>query len=144
MSGARPAPFEALGGEPAVRALAERFYDLMDSLPEARGIRDLHPPDLSESREKLFLFLCGWLGGPPLYVQRFGHPRLRGRHMPFPIGDAERDQWMLCMKQALQEQVTDAALCEHLEQAFTRTANHMRNRCSGGGGGFQIVGGRGS
>lgn len=121
-------PFERLGGAAGVRALVDRFYDLMDCLPEAYGIRKLHPADLSGSREKLYLFLTGWLGGPPLYIQRFGHPRLRARHLPFAIGETERDQWMLCMRQALDEQVTDAGLREHLQQALYRTADHMRNR----------------
>ena len=93
--------FEQIGGEEKVRALVDRFYDLMATLPEAAGILALHPPDLTSSREKLFLFLVGWLGGPPLYVQRYGHPRLRARHLPFPIGESERDQWLLCMRQAL-------------------------------------------
>ena len=83
------APFERIGGEEGVRALVDRFYDLMDTLPEAAGIRAMHPRDLRMSREKLYLFLVGWLGGPPLYVERFGHPRLRARHLPFPIGDSE-------------------------------------------------------
>ena len=87
-------PYERLGGEAAVRKLVDRFYDLMDALPEARGIRELHPPDLAGSRDKLFKFLSGWLGGPPLYVEEYGHPRLRARHLPFPIGEAERDAWL--------------------------------------------------
>lgn len=131
MSKELSSPFAPLGGKPGVRALVDRFYDLMDSLPEARVIRDLHPADLSGSREKFFLFLCGWLGGPQLYVEHYGHPRLRGRHMPFPIGDAERDQWLLCMNQTLEEQVGDERLRAQLISAFDRTANHMRNQ--GGG-----------
>ena len=79
-------PYERLGGEQAVRRLVDRFYDLMDTLPEAAGIRALHPEDLTDSREKLFMFLSGWLGGPPLYQMQYGHPRLRARHLPFPIG----------------------------------------------------------
>src|SRR2546423_1092878 len=89
--------YETVGGEQAVRRLVDRFYDLMDTLPEAAGIRALHPPALIGSREKLFLFLTGWMGGPPLYIERHGHPRLRARHLPFPIGEAERDQWLMCM-----------------------------------------------
>src|SRR5262249_52859567 len=105
----------------------DRFYDLMDSLPEARGIRDLHPPSLEGSRDKLYWFLVGWLGGPPEYVQRFGHPRLRARHMPFPIGDAERDAWVLCMRRALEETVPDRLLVEVLSGSLAKVADHMRN-----------------
>ena len=121
-------PYEQLGGEPGVRRLVERFYDIMDSLPEAAGIRAMHARNLKGSREKLFLFLSGWLGGPDLYSPRFGHPRLRARHLPFAIGMAERDQWMLCMKKALAEQDIPPELRDQLERAFAQTANHMRNR----------------
>ena len=123
-----PSPFEQLGGQSAVRALVDRFYDLMSSLPEARPILGMHPADLSSSRDKLFAFMCGWLGGPPLYVTQYGHPRLRARHLPFSIGDAERDQWMLCMGQALEELVDDEGLRAHLHRALERLAGHMRNR----------------
>lgn len=138
MSEALPGPFEALGGRPGVRALVDRFYDLMDSLDETRVIRALHPADLGESREKLFLFLCGWLGGPQLYIERYGHPRLRARHIPFPIGNSERDQWLLCMERALDEQVDDERLKAQLKSAFQQTANHMRNQGGGPGGGLKI------
>jgi truncated hemoglobin YjbI len=87
-----------------VRALVDRFYDLMDLEPAYAGIRALHPPTLDGSRDKLFWFLCGWLGGPNHYIERFGHPRLRARHLPYAIGIAERDQWMACMLQAMGEQ----------------------------------------
>ncbi len=121
-------PFQRLGGEPGVRALVDRFYDLMDLEPGYAALRALHPQDLSGSRDKLHWFLCGWLGGPDLYQQRFGHPRLRARHLPYAIGIAERDQWMACMLQALQEQAVDTALAERLAQAFFGTADWMRNR----------------
>lgn len=120
--------YEQLGGESGVRAIVDRFYDLMDELTEARIIRELHPKDLSESRDKLFMFLSGFYGGPSLYIQKHGHPMLRARHLPFPIGDQERDQWLLCMNQALDELVTDEKLIEHLKGTFARTADHMRNR----------------
>lgn len=121
-------PYERLGGEQAVRKLVDRFYDLMDSLPEAGQIRALHPEDLTGSRDKLFKFLSGWLGGPPLYEAEYGHPRLRARHLPFPIGDAERDAWLLCMEQALAETEMDELLRSHLLQSLRNTADHMRNR----------------
>jgi hemoglobin len=123
-----PTPYERIGGEPGLRRLVERFYALMDTLPEAWEIRRLHPQDLSGSRDKLFKFLSGWLGGPPLYWEEYGHPRLRARHLPFPIAERERDQWLLCMNQALDEQIEDAELREGLKRAFAQTADHMRNR----------------
>jgi hemoglobin len=121
-------PYERLGGEPAVRKLVDRFYELMDTLPEAEAIRALHPADLAGSRDKLFKFLSGWLGGPPLYIEEFGHPRLRARHLPFPIGAAERDAWLECMEQALAETEMEELLRAHLLQSLRKTADHMRNR----------------
>lgn len=125
-------PYLAIGGEPALRTLVRRFYELMDSQPETYAIRKLHPADLSGSEEKLFMYLSGWLGGPQLYAEKFGHPRLRMRHLPFAIGGAERDQWMQCMRQALREIVTDAALRSKLEQALAGLADHMRNQAEHG------------
>jgi hemoglobin len=121
-------PYVRLGGEEAVRRLVDRFYDLMDTLPEAADIRALHPEDLSGSRDKLFMFLSGWLGGPPLYQMEYGHPRLRARHLPFPIGDEERDEWLLCMERALAETEMEALLRMHLLQSLRNTADHMRNQ----------------
>lgn len=123
-----PTPYELIGGEPAVRALVQRFYTLMDSLPEVRPLRDLHAESLSDAEEKLFLFLSGWFGGPDLYVQRYGPPFLRARHLPFPIGVRERDQWLHCMRGALEEVVTDPSLRIRLFESFSALANHMRNR----------------
>jgi hemoglobin len=124
----QPAPiFERLGGEAGVRALVDRFYDLMDARPEAAPIRAMHASDLKTSRDKLFLFLVGWTGGPPLYVERYGHPRLRRRHLPFAIDSAARDQWLGCMRDALEHEVSDSLLREHLMGAFIRIADHMRN-----------------
>jgi len=127
-SGQAPTPFDSIGGEPGVRALVDRFYDLMDLEPAYKTLRSIHPPDLHGSRDKLFWFLCGWLGGPPHYVDRFGHPMLRARHLPFRIGIAERDQWMACMKQAMHEQRIDESLAERLAASFFDTADWMRNR----------------
>lgn len=121
-------PYERIGGEPTVRRLVKRFYELMDTLPEAYGIRKLHPADLSGSADKLYWFLSGWLGGPQLYVEKFGHPRLRGRHLPFPIGGNERDQWMLCMREAMAECIEDADIRAKLDKALTDLADFMRNR----------------
>lgn len=119
--------YQRIGGEAKVRQLVQRFYQLMDELPESYGIRKLHPADLKTSEDKLFMFLSGWMGGPPLFVEKFGHPRLRQRHLPFSIGDAERDQWMLCMTQALQEVVEDEALYRELLEALYKVADFMRN-----------------
>ena len=119
--------YQRIGGEAKVRQLVQRFYQLMDELPESYGIRKLHPADLKTSEDKLFMFLSGWMGGPPLFVEKFGHPRLRQRHLPFAIGDAERDQWMLCMTQALQEMVDDEVLRRELLAALYKVADFMRN-----------------
>jgi hemoglobin len=121
-------PYLRLGGEPAVRRLVKRFYELMDTLPEAYGIRKLHAADLSSAEEKLFMFLCGWLGGPQLYVEKFGHPKLRARHLPFPIASGEAEQWMLCMRQAMDEVITDDGLRASLDKSLNDLAYHMRNR----------------
>ncbi len=120
--------FEALGGEMAVRTLVDRFYDLMDLEPAYRELRAMHPTPLDSSRDKLHWFLCGWLGGPQHYVERFGHPRLRARHLPFSIGIAERDQWLACMRQAMTELAVEPRLAERLAEAFFNTADWMRNR----------------
>lgn len=121
-------PYALIGGEATVRALVKRFYDLMDTLPEAYGIRKLHPADLSGSEDKLYLFLSGWLGGPQLYVAKFGEPFLRRRHLPFPIGSDEAAQWMLCMRQAMSECIADEPLRAKLEKALHDLALHMRNQ----------------
>ncbi|MCD9229511.1 group II truncated hemoglobin [Ralstonia pseudosolanacearum] len=126
-SGQETLAFDLLGGEARVRELADRFYDLMDLEPAFAELRALHPPSLEGSRDKLFWFLCGWLGGPSHYIERFGHPRLRARHLPFEIGTRERDQWMRCMALAMQDLGIDDALQLRLMQAFWQTADWMRN-----------------
>ncbi len=90
-------PYALIGGESAILTLVDRFYFYMDSLPETQGIRSIHQPNLDSAKSKLFKYLSGWLGGPDLFVEEFGHPMLRARHLPFTIGESERDQWMLCM-----------------------------------------------
>lgn len=121
-------PFDWIGGEPVVRSLVDRFYDLMDLEPRYAALRAAHGPSLDDARDKLFWFLCGWLGGPQHYQDRFGHPRLRMRHMPFSIGILERDQWLDCMAQAMKELNIDADLQARLNQSFFQTADWMRNR----------------
>lgn len=120
--------FDWVGGEAKVRELVDRFYDLMDLEPAYGELRALHPTHLDGSRDKLFWFLCGWLGGPQHFVERFGHPRLRARHLPFPIGIKERDQWLACMDQAMQEVALDPTLVERLKESFFNTADWMRNK----------------
>ncbi|MBI1175112.1 MAG: globin [Sideroxydans sp.] len=120
--------YERIGGAEKIRELTHRFYQLMDELPEAHGIRKLHPRDLQGSEDKLFKFLSGWMGGPQLFIQEHGEPMLRRRHLPFPIGASERDQWLLCMDQALQEMVADVPLRNELITAFNKVADHMRNQ----------------
>jgi hemoglobin len=119
--------YQLIGGAPGLRALIDRFYDLMDASPEASKIRGFHAKSLKRSREKLFMFLSGWLGGPPLYVEKFGYPRLRMRHMPFSIGTVERDQWLWCMNRALDESQIDARIVEYLKARLAETADFMRN-----------------
>jgi len=120
-------PYELIGGEPAVKQLVHRFYELMDELPEAYAVRQLHPASLAGSEEMLFEYLSGWLGGPNLYIAKKGHPRLRMRHAPYAIGAKERDEWMLCMTQALTEQVGDKGFRQALLNQFSELASHMIN-----------------
>lgn len=121
-------PYELIGGEPSVRALVERFYDLMELEPGYARLRAVHGSTLESAREKLFMFLSGWLGGPSLYTDRYGHPMLRARHLPFAIGEIERDQWMACMKQAMEELEVAPELRSFLEKALFKTADWMRNQ----------------
>lgn len=120
--------YQMLGGESVLRQLTHRFYEIMDSLPESQGIRKMHPQDISTSEEKLFMFLSGWLGGPNLFIEKFGHPRLRARHLPFSIGKSERDQWMICMVQAFDDLKIEEPLRSELLHSLLNLADHMRNK----------------
>ncbi|MGV3569134.1 MAG: group II truncated hemoglobin [Ramlibacter sp.] len=120
-------PFERIGGEEKVRALVDRFYDLMDLEPRYAELRAAHGTELERARQNLFWFLCGWLGGPQHYTSRFGHPRLKMRHMPFKIGIAERDQWVEAMDQAMGEVGVEPDLRARLKESFMGTADWMRN-----------------
>jgi hemoglobin len=128
MSSPATTHYELLGGEAGIRRLVDRFYDIMDTAPEAATIRALHAASLKASREKLRLFLTGWTGGPPLYVEQRGHPRLRMRHLPFSIGARERDEWLWCMEQALAEHEMPSEVRTHLRERLHALADHMRNR----------------
>jgi hemoglobin len=123
-----PTLFEIIGGEARLRELVDRFYDLMDLEPRFADLRAMHPPSLDGSRDKLFWFLCGWSGGPNHFIERFGHPRLRARHLPFSIASKERDDWLRCMAQAMHELDMPQALQERLMHSFFQTADWMRNR----------------
>jgi hemoglobin len=123
-----PTLFDALGGEATLLKLVTRFYEVMDTDPRAAGIRAMHQEDLSEAREKLFLFLVGWSGGPQRYIERYGHPLLRRRHLPFAIGESERDQWMFCMVRAMHDIELEEALVVRLAQALWSVADFMRNQ----------------
>ena len=120
--------YALMGGEKTLIHLVERFYFYMDSLPEATDIRQMHAEDLTLTKQKLFKFLSGWLGGPDLFVQEYGHPRLRRRHFPFAIGETERDQWMLCMSYALKEIDMADELQQSLKQTLQQLATHMINK----------------
>ena len=121
-------PYERIGGEEAVRRLCNTFYQIMSDTPQTQLIRELHPDNLQISEDKLFMFLSGWLGGPPLFTDKFGHPRLRSRHMPFPITIEERDQWLDCMAQAVKTMEIETTFAEQLMASFLQTADFMRNQ----------------
>ena len=121
-------PFDQLGGEEGIRRLVDRFYDLMDASPEAAQIRSIHPKSLKQSREKLFMFLSGWSGGPQLYIESRGHPALRMRHAPFSIGETESSQWAWCIHKALDEMEIDAAVRDYLKSHFADATKFLKNR----------------
>ena len=121
-------PYDLIGGEQAILNWVDRFYFYMDSLPETQGRRAIHQPNLDSAKSKLFKYLSGWLGGPDLFVEEFGHPMLRARHLPFVIGESERDQWMLCMNKALDEMTIDPRLKTNLQNALQQLATHMINQ----------------
>jgi len=124
--------FELLGGSErgveVVRNLVETFYDIMDTDPKAAPIRAMHPADLTSSREKLFMFLTGWTGGPQLYIERYGHPMLRRRHLPFAVDESARDQWMYCMIRAMHQLEIEDSLMTKLAEQLYGVADFMRNQ----------------
>jgi len=128
MTDGGPNLYELIGGEAGVRKLVDRFYELVDTSPEAVQIRSLLPSSLERPREKLFMFLSGWSGGPQLYIGKYGHPRLRMRHMPFPIGETERDQWVWCIHKALDEMEIEAGVRDYRKAHFADAADFLRNR----------------
>ncbi len=126
-----PSLYDLIGGETGLRSLIDQFYDIMDSSPEAVTIRALHPKSLKLAREKLYMFLSGWSGGPALYTEKYGPPKLRQRHMPFSIGQIERDQWLWCMNKALDESQVHSAVISQLKFRFAEIADFMRNKSEG-------------
>lgn len=120
--------YEVIGGETRVREMVDRFYDLMELEPEFALLRSVHPPTLDNARDRLFWFLTGWMGGPDAYIERFGHPRLRARHMPFAIGTQERDQWLRAMAWAMEDVGIAEDLRLRLMESFYQTADWMRNK----------------
>ena len=128
MESPNPTSYELIGGDAGVRRLVDRFYDLVDSAAEAATIRKLHAASLKASREKLHLYLTMWTGGPPVYSDRYGHPRLRARHLPFRIGTRERDEWLWCMDRSLDEHDMSGEVREFLREKLHALADHMRNQ----------------
>jgi len=120
-------PYKLMGGEAAILSLVERFYFYMDTLPEAKELRAIHADDLAATKTKLFQFLSGWLGGPDLFVELYGHPRLKQRHFNFEVNQQTRDQWMMCMKKALYEVAMSDDLRKNIHEALDNLATHMMN-----------------
>jgi hemoglobin len=124
----QPSIYDAIGGIDKVDELVDRFYDLMELEPQFAELRAMHPQDMATSREKLKFFLTGWMGGPDIYSQKYGHPMLRARHLPFKISLLERNQWLACMYRALEECGIDGNVAKQLEESLFNTADWMRNQ----------------
>lgn len=120
--------YELIGGEAGVKSLVTRFYDLMETAPAGAAARAIHPADMSESRIKLFEYLSGWLGGPPLFTEKRGAPMLRARHMPFKVGPDEARSWLWCFETALNETVADAQIRAAIWPHIEKLGLHMRNQ----------------
>lgn len=120
--------FERIGGREGLGRLARRFYEIMSERPEAAGIRAMHRTELDPITDSLADFLMGWIGGPRDWFMRPGRPCIMSLHRALPIGESERDQWLACMKQAMEETVSDDALRAELEPALFRIADAMRTR----------------
>ncbi len=133
-------PFELMGGHDAIHRIVEKFYERMDTLPEAAGIRSMHAEDLTHTKDILKKYLAEWTGGPNQYSQERGHPRLRMRHSPFKIGIAERDAWLRCMAGALEEVVTQEGLRLSMLQKLAQLADMMRNDAGAPVGGLSVQG----
>lgn len=117
-----------LGGEAVLREFVDHLYDYMVMTPEVDHVRKMHSADLTHARDRLFMFLSGMLGGPALYMEAFGHPRLRRKHLQFEIGNNERDQWLACAQYAADQLDISAYLNEELMKELTAMADHLRNK----------------
>ncbi len=120
-------PYLLIGEKKGLAKLVDRFYFYMDELPEAKECRELHGKTLDSANMKLNMFLSGWLGGPSLYIEKYGHPKMRRRHFPFKIGTVERDQWLLCMRKAMDDMKFNKEFDKYLYETFKSFAEHMRN-----------------
>ena len=125
-----PTLFDEIGGYEKIKDLVNQFYDLMELDSQFSELRKVHPKELDSSREKLTMFLSGWTGGPNLYIEKYGHPKLRARHLPYPINLVMRDQWLQCMGQAMIDVQLPEQLWERLLKAFFDTADWMRNQAN--------------
>lgn len=124
----QPTPYDLIGGEQGVRKLANRFYDIMQNDDSAKDLLAIHPQPMLAIRQKFFEYLSGWLGGPALYETKYGHPRLRARHLPYSINSQMRDQWMHCMNLAMDDVIDHPELKKSLRDAFYQLASHMINQ----------------
>jgi hemoglobin len=125
---AETSPYEMIGGAAKLRQIVDRFYDIMDRAPEAAGIRAMHAEDLAPMRDRLFDFLSGWMGGPPLYFQRPDRKCIVSAHRPYAIGAAEAEQWMMCMRRAMEDCAIPQEVRSLLDKPLSRMADAFRNR----------------
>ncbi|MBB1381954.1 group II truncated hemoglobin [Shewanella sp. SR41-2] len=120
--------YDLIGGDKVIRAIAHDFYQQMQTRPETQTLLAIHRSPMQESEQKLYEYLSGWLGGPQLYQQKHGHPALRARHMPFAIDESMRDQWLICMRAAIQNNIKKPEHQQVIIQAISTLADNMRNR----------------
>lgn len=112
--GIADASFRAAGGKQGIERLVDDFYRIMDESDIAPNVRQLYPQELGESRERLASFLCGWLGGPQHYEDKYGPISMPLFHRSWPIGERESLEWMSCMEQAIANQPYSKAFADYL------------------------------
>ena len=120
--------YSRLGGKEILRQFVNHLYDFMASSEQVTHVRSMHAESLSQASDKLFMFLSGMFGGSPLYEEAFGHPRLRRKHLQFPIGNEERDQWLMCAQYAANQLHVKSDVRKELMDELTAMANHLRNQ----------------
>ena len=121
--------YERIGGLEVIDKIVNDFYEIMSTDPVAEDCLATHSGrDIRISAEKLKYFLSGWTGGPQLYLEKYGHPRLRMRHFPFTIGAKESDQWLYCMRKALAKSPLDPGVQEELLVAFEHMTKLVQNQ----------------